>query len=111
MSAESAGSQRRLGAVSEPSEGIGVVDGDVSQDLAVKLDTGQLQAVDELRVRHPVDTGRGVDARDPQATEVALAVTAVAVTVEIGLEDGLLGLLVVTRRVTAHALGHRQGFT
>src|SRR5438105_2536043 len=90
-SAGSAGGQRLAGALGKTSEGVGVADGDVRQDLAVELDARGLQAVDELRVRHPVLPGGSVDPRDPQAAEVALAVATVAVAVLIGLEHGLLG--------------------
>src|SRR5690348_5534798 len=49
-----------------------------------------------------------VDPRDPQPAEVALAIAPVAVAVLVGLEDGLLGHLVVPAGVSAVALGERQ---
>ena len=46
----SAGRQRLAGALGKASEGVGVADCDVREDLAVELDAGELQAVHELRV-------------------------------------------------------------
>jgi hypothetical protein len=40
----------RFGLLGQLGKARGVVDGDVGQDLAVQLDAGLLQAVDELRV-------------------------------------------------------------
>src|SRR5579863_5241068 len=65
----------------------------------------------ELRVRQAVQPCRRVDARDPQAAEVALAVAAIAIAVLVGLEQGFFGRAVTTGRVTAHPLRHRQGLT
>src|SRR6476620_11478971 len=62
------------GALGESAEGLGVAHGDVGQHLAVQLDPGQLEAVDERAVAHALLAGSGVDALDPQAAEVALAV-------------------------------------
>ena len=42
------------------------------RDLAVDVHASDLQAVDHARIAQAVDAGRGVDAGDPQATEVAL---------------------------------------
>src|SRR3954454_235813 len=67
------------GCLGESAERFGVAHGNVGQDLAVQLDTGQLQPVHELRVAHAVELGCGVDAGDPQAAEITLAVAAVTV--------------------------------
>src|SRR4051794_33357385 len=72
------GRRRLTGGVGESGEGLGVADGDVREDLAVELDAGELEAVHELAVAHAVLARGGVDARDPEAAEVALAVAAVA---------------------------------
>src|SRR4051794_1843970 len=70
-------SGRRLaGGIGKSAEGLGVAHGDVGQDLAVEVDAGELQAVDEGAVAHVVLARGGVDAHDPQAAEVALAVAA-----------------------------------
>src|SRR5688572_351303 len=103
----SAGSGRRrlAGALGESAEGLGVAHGDVREHLPVELDLGQLEAVHELGVAHAVLPSGGVDAGDPQAPEVALAVAAVAVGVGVGLHDRLLGPLVRGVGVAAVALG------
>ncbi len=53
--------------------------GQVREDLAVDGHPLAPQAVDEPAVRQAVLAGRGVDARDPQPSEVTLALPAVAV--------------------------------
>ena len=98
------GSRRLAGDLGKTSEGVGVAHGDVGEHLAVELDAGQLEAVHELRVAHAVLARGGVDARDPQAAEVALAVAPVAVGVGVGLQQRLLGALVVRVRLAAEAL-------
>src|SRR3954463_5523258 len=103
--AEASGSRRLPGGVRKTSEGLGVADGDVGQHLAVELDLGQAQAVHELAVAHSLLARGGVDALDPQAAEVALAVLAVAVGVGARLEQLLLRPLVARVLLAAVALG------
>src|SRR3954454_18538633 len=93
------------GCLNKSAERLGVAHGDVGQNLAVQLDAGQLEAVHELRVAHAVQLRGCADAGDPQATEVALAVAAVTVRVGLGLDQGLLGALVIVIRLAAEALG------
>src|SRR6202007_1412242 len=50
----------------ESGEALRVVDGDVSENLAIQLDTRFFEAVDELRVADVVQLGGGVDAHDPE---------------------------------------------
>src|SRR5439155_26499143 len=76
------------GCLGESAERLRVAHGDVGKHLAIQLDAGQAQAVHQLRVAHAVLPRGGVDACDPQATEVALAVAAVAVGIGLGLEPG-----------------------
>src|SRR3954453_9199888 len=99
------GSRRLPGGLSKSAERLSVADGDVGQHLAVELDLGQAQAVHELAVAHALLAGGGVDALDPQAAEVALAVLAVAVGVRAGLEQLLLRPLVARVLLAAIALG------
>src|SRR5215218_6069398 len=110
MSAESlrSGCRRLTGGLGKSAERLRITHGDVGQDLAVQVDLGQLEAVDELAVGHAVEAGGRVDARDPQAAKVALAVAAVAVRVGVGLGQGLLGALVVGVRLATEALGELQ---
>src|SRR4051812_47318206 len=104
MSADS-GRRRLAGALGESAEGLGVAHGDVGQHLAVELDPGQLQAVDERAVAHAVLPRGGVDAGDPEAAEVALAVAPVAVRVSVRLHEGFLRPLVGGVGLPAEALG------
>src|SRR3954463_14018548 len=99
------GSRRLPGASGKTSEGLGVADGDVGEHLAVELDLGQAQPVHQLAVAHALLAGGGVDALDPQAAELALAVLAVAVRVRAGLEQLLLGPLVTRVLLAAVSLG------
>src|SRR4030095_7460142 len=56
-----------------------VAHGEVREQLPVDLDVGPLEARDQRAVGQAVDASRRVDARDPQAAEVALAGAAVLV--------------------------------
>src|SRR3954451_25067170 len=92
------------GALDESAEGLGVAHGDVGQNLAVQLDARQLQAVDERAVGHALGARGGVDAGDPEAAEVTLAVATVAVRVRVRLEHRFLGAPVGGVRLPAEAL-------
>jgi hypothetical protein len=71
-----------------------VVHGELGEDLAVHLDAGFLEALDEPVVGQPVQTRSRVDTGDPQASEVTLPGAPVAVGVDEGVGDLLLGLAV-----------------
>src|SRR3989344_3551995 len=62
--------------------------GDGRKYLAIELNAGGLERRDEAAVGHAVRAQRGVEAHGPQAAEVALLATAVAVGVLAGLELG-----------------------
>src|SRR5437868_5929367 len=62
------------GKLDESAKRIAVADRDLGEHLAVHLDAGLLQAVHQLRIAQPLLAGGGVDADDPEAAEVALAV-------------------------------------
>src|SRR3954447_25610947 len=98
------------GCLGESAERLGVAHSDVGQDLPVQLDTGQLHAVHELRVAHAVELGGGVDAGDPQAAEIALAVAAVTVGVSLRLDERFLGPLVIVVRLATEPLGPLEDF-
>src|SRR5262252_2469343 len=67
-----------------------VVHGDVGEHLAVDLDASLVQSVDDAAVGKSVDSGGGVDARDPQRAEFALVLPPVAVRILPRLDDRLL---------------------
>src|SRR5688500_12680140 len=83
MSASASGRRALPGELHKSAKAIGIVDGDVGEHLAVHLDAGLAEAVDQLRVRHALLARGRVDPRDPEAAEVALAVAPVAVRVGI----------------------------
>ena len=58
-----------------------VVHGEVSEDLAVDLDTSLVECTHKCRIGHVLETSSSVDTLDPQCAEVALLVTAVTVSV------------------------------
>src|ERR1700722_17361106 len=62
--------QGTLGLDGEGGKARGVVGGDVSEDLAVELVAGELEAVDEGGVAHAVDAGGSVDTDDPESAEL-----------------------------------------
>src|SRR5699024_6746871 len=65
--------QSSLSSLAQCGEGSGVGDSQLGQDLAVDLDLGQLQALDQAVVGHVVLASSGVDALDPQLAELTLA--------------------------------------
>src|SRR5882757_6904922 len=97
--------QRLLRDLDERREGVRVVHGQLGEDLAVDLDVGGLQTLDEAVVRDAVGAGSGVDPLDPELTEVALALLAVVVVVDQGVGDLLLGLAVQTRALATVTTG------
>src|SRR6266511_3578479 len=92
--ADALGCHRRAAHLDDRGERRLVGHREVSEDLAVHLHAGQLQALDEPVVRHPVGAGGRVDPGDPQLAEVALAVAPVPVGVLHRVQHLLLGLAV-----------------
>src|SRR3954447_15205106 len=79
------------GSLGKSAERLRIVHGEIRQHLAVDLDPGLVQAVDELRVAHALAPRGGVDPDDPKAPEVALSVAPVAVGVAARAHDLLVG--------------------
>src|SRR5262249_27156552 len=79
------------GELHESANALGVVDGDVGEDLPVHVDLGLLQAIHQLRVAHALLPGGGVDPCDPEPAEIALAGAPVAVGVGIRAHQLLVG--------------------
>src|SRR5829696_3336378 len=69
------------GLLGKSAERLGVAHGDVREHLAVDLDPGLAEAVDELGVAHSLTPGSGIDADDPELAHLPLADPAVAVGV------------------------------
>src|SRR5690606_23275151 len=88
------GGDGRAGGGDQGVERGGVVDRQVSPVLAVDLDSGQAESLDQPVVAHAVGARPGVDPGDPQSPEVTLAVLAVPVGVLHRVQHLLLGLAV-----------------
>src|SRR6185369_10630838 len=83
----------------------GVAHSEVGEDLAIQLDVGALQALDEPAVGKAVRADRGVDAHDPQAAHVALALLPVTRGVGQRVEERLARWLDQPRTGALAALG------
>src|SRR6476659_2509257 len=93
--------QRLLRRGDEAREGRRLVDGELGQHATVDLHAGEAEALHEAVVGQAVLAARGVDALDPQAPEVALALAPVTVRVDERVGDLLLRLPVQTRTLPA----------
>src|SRR6185436_8389189 len=82
--------ERGFGLLCDGSKSGGLVHRQIREHLAIDVDTGLLQAIDETAVAQVELAGRRVDALDPQRAEVAFLEPASAVRVLAGLDDGLL---------------------
>src|SRR5579883_1298041 len=69
-----------------------------------------MDGVDQLAVADAVHASRGIDARDPEAAHVALAVAAVAIHVGHRAHDGFMRGPEESLARTTVALGHIQNF-
>ena len=59
----------------------GVVEGEVGENLTINLDACLVDEAHKLGIRKTLHAGSGVDTLDPESTEVALLVLAVAVSI------------------------------
>ena len=66
-------------------ESLRVVHSEIGKDLAVDFDTRLGELVDELAVVHAIFTDGSIDTDNPQATEFALLVSSVAISVGLTL--------------------------
>src|SRR4029077_4643659 len=73
--------------------GLGVVDGQLGDTLAIEPDLGQPEPVDQPAVTEPAHLGGGAHAGDEEAAEVALLGAPVAEREHPGPQEGLLGRL------------------
>src|SRR5258706_6636303 len=83
----------------------GVPDREVRQDLAIDLDVGGLQALDEAAVGPAVAAHCGVDPDDPQGAHLALPLLPVAGCVGHRMEQGLASRFDQPRAGTDPTLG------
>jgi hypothetical protein len=86
------------------------MDGKVGQHFAIHLNIGLLQAMNKLTVVQIVQAGSRIDTRNPEATEIALAIAAVAEGIEERLEHGFVGAAEKPMFGTKLAFGKFQNF-
>ena len=103
--------ERRLGRLTETTERGEIGDGEIGQDLAIDLDAGSVETGDEPAVADVVQTARGVDALNPEATELALLGATVAERVLTGLHHLLVGGADGTALVAVVTLGALENLT
>ena len=68
-----------------------MIDSEVSEDLAVDLDTLSVESTHQARVRETFETSSSVDTLDPEGTEVTLLVLTIAESVGQTLFPSVLG--------------------
>src|ERR1043166_8253723 len=83
--------QRRPRLVGQLGKGGRIADREIGEDLPIDFNAGLLQAVDEGAVRQLVQVSTGVDAQDPEASEIALLVLAITIRVLPATLDRFLG--------------------
>jgi len=71
----------------EVGESCFVVNGHFGENLAIYIDIGCMDGMHEFAVANAVHTSGGVDARDPEAAHVALAIAAVTIHVSHRAHD------------------------
>lgn len=72
-------------------ERLGMIQGEISQNLAVEFDAAFIQLAHEHRIRHSILTSTRVNPLNPQRAELALFVAAVAIGVRKALFDRVFG--------------------
>src|SRR5262249_23754046 len=72
-------------------KGGGIMYGQIREHLAIDLDVGFEQSIDQAAVGQAVQACSSVDTGNPQRAEFALLLAAIAVRVLAGLDDCLLG--------------------
>src|SRR5207253_309420 len=102
--------QSAAGALGERGKRNGVAHGDVGEHFAVEGVACRFQSGDELRVRHSVEAGGGVDARDPQSPEITFAIFAAGECAVERLLDLLFRDAVTARLHPVVATGQLQDF-
>src|SRR5690606_20907748 len=86
-------------------EGLRLADGEVGEDLAVEFDAGLAESVDELAVGEAELSGGCVDADNPEAAELTLAVAPPDGGVPQGVHHGLVRDLVVGPALSSMPFG------
>jgi hypothetical protein len=69
---------------------LGVTDCQVGKYFTIQSNAGPFQGVDQTTVGGPILTGSGIDPGDPQPTQVAFAIAAIAIGVPQAFQHGLI---------------------
>ena len=98
-----------LGNLCHSRKGGGIMHGQVGQHLAVDGDIANAQPFDQARIGNAIEPRGGIDARDPEPAEIALAISAVAVCIHERAHHRFVRALVesiIGRAVTFHLREH-----
>lgn len=83
-------------------------DGNLGKHLAVKLDVGEVETMDELRIAQAVGLGSSGNTADPKLSEIVLAISSSDVGIVKGVDDSLIGGLEKTMSGSSESLGKLQ---
>src|SRR5579885_2331013 len=87
-----------------------VIDRHFGEDLAVYVDVCFVDGMHQFAIADAVHAGGGVDARDPQAAHVALAIAAITIHIRHRAHNGLVGGTEQAPARATMALGHLKNF-
>jgi hypothetical protein len=90
------GGSRTLGLFDQDVKGSGIFDGDLRKHLAIELDAGMREAIDENAVTSSTHFACGGDSSDPETTEFTTTISTIAIGELAGSYESDLGLLLVT---------------
>src|SRR5450631_4029967 len=85
-----------------------VVHRHLSKNLAINLNIGNMNRVHQIAVAHAIHAGGSIDARNPQAAHIALAIFAVAIHIRHRAHDRFVRGTEETLTRATMALGHLQ---
>ncbi len=87
--------QAALAAPTRASKAVRVGDGNFAEHLAVQLDIGFFAGIDELAVPDTSLPTRGIQAKNPQTSEISLSSLAVDAGVDCRPHSGFFGLTIL----------------
>src|SRR5262245_20774885 len=97
--------ERGLGLVEDGLETGLVFHREIGEDLAIEFDSGGFEAFHEAAVGQAESTGSRIDTELPKHAEIAFAVLPVAIGVNAGFHDRILGVTEELGTTAAEALG------
>merc|ERR1711943_112077 len=97
-----------LGCSHDVGEATGVNNRQLSKHLAVQAYMGFFETAHQTAIAHTIQAGSGVDASNPEATEIALTTTTIAVGVAEGFHHPLVCCTEQGSVATTEATGQPQ---